>query len=270
MSITRRGFLGSAGLSALALAGKPVLEATVAESAQEHETATTGTRWGMVIDPRKCLEEGDCTKCIDACNREHNIPHIADTAREVKWIWSHGWELPSATERPLPRSELLGQFEALLNHFSEVEDLRFKVKAAEFDPDGAAAGSARVRWYVFGRDGEGRREWLKAWLRIEAAQQPDGSWKIGRLGVESIESRLAELDLFSEIARESPPYVFGEDEGLYDKLIELGLANWSRAMDIQFPEDIVFVNRTMGGHLGNLIRLRASGPWRDLLLKYTA
>jgi predicted unusual protein kinase regulating ubiquinone biosynthesis (AarF/ABC1/UbiB family) len=75
-------------------------------------------------------------------------------------------------------------------------------------------------------------------------------------------------NLFSEILREEPPYTFGEDEHLYDKLMELGMSNWSRAMDIQFPEDIIFIDRTLGGHFGNLARLRAQAPWRDLIRKY--
>ena len=74
--------------------------------------------------------------------------------------------------------------------------------------------------------------------------------------------------LFSEILREDPPYTFGEDEDLYDKLMELGMSNWSRALDIQFPEDIIFIDRTLGGHFGNLSRLRAKAPWRDLVRKY--
>ncbi len=77
-------------------------------------------------------------------------------------------------------------------------------------------------------------------------------------------------DIFSQIVREDPAYTFGEDEALYDKLFELGLANWSKATDIRFPEDIVFVNRAMGGHLGNLIRLQATGPWRELVGRYCA
>ncbi len=75
-------------------------------------------------------------------------------------------------------------------------------------------------------------------------------------------------DIFSQIVREDPAYTFGEDEALYDKLFELGLAHWSKAVNIQFPEDIVFVNRAMGGHLGNLIRLKATGPWRELVRRY--
>lgn len=51
-------------------------------------------------------------------------------------------------------------------------------------------------------------------------------------------------------------------------MIELGSANLGQARDIHFPQDIVFVNRNLSGHFGNLTRLRATGPWRDLALKY--
>ncbi len=77
------------------------------------------------------------------------------------------------------------------------------------------------------------------------------------------------FDLFVEVVREDPPYRFGENEQVYERLLELGLANWSHAVDIRFPEDVVFIDRTLAGHFGNLSRLRAVGPWRDLLLRYT-
>ena len=73
------------------------------------------------------------------------------------------------------------------------------------------------------------------------------------------------VELFSEILREDPPYTFGEDVDLYQKLMELGMSNWSRAMDIQFPEDIIFIDRTLGGHFGNLSRLRATAAWPELV-----
>ena len=78
------------------------------------------------------------------------------------------------------------------------------------------------------------------------------------------------VELFAEILREKPPYTFGEDEELYSKLIDLGIANWTRAVDIRFPEDVVFIDRSLSGHFGNLTRLRATGPWRDLVRKYAA
>ena len=46
------------------------------------------------------------------------------------------------------------------------------------------------------------------------------------------------------------------------------MSSWSKATDLQFPKDAIFVNRTLGGHFGNLTRLRATGPWRDLVLHY--
>ena len=75
-------------------------------------------------------------------------------------------------------------------------------------------------------------------------------------------------EVFAPIYRASPPYTFGEDPGLYHRLIQLGLTNWSRAVEIRFPRDVVFVDRTFAGHLGNLIRLGASGPWRELAEQY--
>ena len=78
------------------------------------------------------------------------------------------------------------------------------------------------------------------------------------------------VDLFGEILRDSPPYTYGENENLYQQLIDLGFANWSHATDIKFPEDIVFIDRALSGHFGNLTRLQASGPWRDLVLRYVA
>ncbi len=114
MSITRRGFLGVAGLSALAAAGKPALvaltqgeraeastrgaagkPALVAPTQGERAEASTlgaATRLAMVIDPRRCLEAGECTKCTEACHRTHNVPAIADRAHEVKWIWKERFE----------------------------------------------------------------------------------------------------------------------------------------------------------------------------------
>ena len=78
------------------------------------------------------------------------------------------------------------------------------------------------------------------------------------------------VDLLQDIVRASPPYTFGEDRTIYDSLYELGMANWRDASDIQFPRDMVFVDRTLGGLFGNLGKLRATGPWRKLLREYTA
>lgn len=76
------------------------------------------------------------------------------------------------------------------------------------------------------------------------------------------------IELFGEILRAEPPYSFGEDEDMYEKLLNLGMANLSQARDISFPRDMVFIDRTLGGHFGNLSKLRATGPWRELVGQY--
>jgi predicted unusual protein kinase regulating ubiquinone biosynthesis (AarF/ABC1/UbiB family) len=76
--------------------------------------------------------------------------------------------------------------------------------------------------------------------------------------------------IFSEILRDQPPYRFGDDPEFYDRLIELGMANWSSSMDIAFPEDLIFINRSLSGHLGNLARLHAAGPWGEIIHRYAS
>jgi len=76
------------------------------------------------------------------------------------------------------------------------------------------------------------------------------------------------IEIFDEILRDDPPYRFGEDAEFYEKLISLGMTNWSAAMDITFPEDIVFIDRTLSGHFGNLARLRAAVPCGEIVERY--
>ncbi len=88
MSMNRRTFLGVAGLSALAVAGKSSLSALTGGGEREGATAPQpATRWAMVIDPWKCEKAEGCTDCIAACDRAHNMPQLSDRAHEVKWIW---------------------------------------------------------------------------------------------------------------------------------------------------------------------------------------
>jgi predicted unusual protein kinase regulating ubiquinone biosynthesis (AarF/ABC1/UbiB family) len=78
------------------------------------------------------------------------------------------------------------------------------------------------------------------------------------------------VDLVQDIVRSTPPYTFGEDDSIYETIYELGMSNWQNATDIRFPRDVVFIDRTLGGLFGNLSKLRATGPWRKLIRKYTA
>ncbi len=79
------------------------------------------------------------------------------------------------------------------------------------------------------------------------------------------------IEIIAEVFRASPPYTFGEDnQEIYSGLIQLGFQDWEQKFDMEFPEDVIFINRSLSGHFGNLSRLQATGPWRDLVLKYAA
>ena len=117
-----------------------------------------------------------------------------------KWLKEHTWELASQTA-----NLNLGQFKESLGdflaHFSEIEDVRFKVKKSE------ARGNdldARVYFFLVGRDSSGNREWVKAWINASARANPktdntDAGWLVNRWQIESVDSHLSEKDLFSEV-----------------------------------------------------------------------
>ncbi|MGE5233185.1 MAG: ABC1 kinase family protein [Acidobacteriota bacterium] len=78
------------------------------------------------------------------------------------------------------------------------------------------------------------------------------------------------VELFGGVFRAAPPYRFGEDETFYPRLVELGWSNASDVSSLQLPHDVVFIDRALAGLFGNLVRLRASGPWRERLLALAA
>jgi len=100
----RREFLKAAGAVAVGAAAGSAFE-LVAGDAVASEAGDTGTRWAMVVDPRKCLQEKGCTKCIDACHSKHNVPSFDDPRREVKWIWKQ----PFTQAFPEQEAELIDE-----------------------------------------------------------------------------------------------------------------------------------------------------------------
>jgi [DsrC]-trisulfide reductase subunit O len=97
MSINRREFLKIAGVSTvLGIGGmtaasglKNLVEAQQVKPSPE---ALKAKRWAMVVDMSKFNTEEDYKRCIDACNRAHNVPNISNPKHEVKWIWKETYE----------------------------------------------------------------------------------------------------------------------------------------------------------------------------------
>ena len=99
MESSRRNFMKIAGLSALGLTAKPVLDAYAVSGhagpqveVKKADGALTGTHWGMVIDTRKFESAEDLEPIIEACNSVHNVPKLENKNHEIKWIWEEEYK----------------------------------------------------------------------------------------------------------------------------------------------------------------------------------
>jgi Fe-S-cluster-containing dehydrogenase component len=94
MDESRRRFLKDFGLAAVGVGcGLPLLDSgRWMVRAAAPVAAARGTQWAMVIDLDKAVREDVRSACVEACDREHNVPHIPDPQEEVKWIWSERYE----------------------------------------------------------------------------------------------------------------------------------------------------------------------------------
>ena len=96
MESSRRSFLKIAGVSALGIGARPVLDA-IASAPQGAEAepkyakgdkALTAKRWGIVIDTKKFESEADLEAITEACHSIHNVPEFENKRHEIKWIWT--------------------------------------------------------------------------------------------------------------------------------------------------------------------------------------
>lgn len=72
-------------------------------------------------------------------------------------------------------------------------------------------------------------------------------------------------DLFQKILEPGGCYTFDNDGDMYERIFALGQQYLPESMNMIFPKDIVFIDRTFSGHFGNLCRLNASADWRTIL-----
>ncbi len=136
-------------------------------------------------------------------------PHQPEPeANRVKWIGEHGWKRKTEPVK-MDRHAYLADWLIFLDHFTEIEDVRFKVKKSTLEKGEI---KARVYFFLIGRDQQGRREWVRGWTQARAKSDKSGHWRINHLLVESLDSRTSEEDLFSEVSGPakvtslSPPY----------------------------------------------------------------
>ena len=98
MSVNRRDFLKIVSMSTILSIGGVASVSSLknqveASQISKNPAALTAKRWAMVVDMSKFNSEADYQRCIDACHRAHNVPHITDNPKhEVKWMWTETYE----------------------------------------------------------------------------------------------------------------------------------------------------------------------------------
>jgi len=138
----------------------------------------------------------------------------APSASVVKWIESHGWEL-EREPRTVTRAAFLESLEGFLAHFTSIEDVRFKVKKADFELGEPVQGEASVFFFLIGRDPVGRREWVRGTIDTRVHLGADERWVIDYWRFEELDSLSSRQDLFSEVS---------EPLGLWENVPRFGVA----------------------------------------------
>ncbi len=124
----------------------------------------------------------------------------SESGLPVMWIERRTWDV-AAPAREVPRDEFLADLAAFTGRLQEIDDARFKVKAAEFDS--STRGRASVKFFIVGRDEAYQREWLKGNATIDFARddaQAEGGWRLTGFALEDLESKVSRVELFSEVA----------------------------------------------------------------------
>ncbi len=80
----RRDFIKLLGLGLAGFTLRPASELLGAPQAGHGSEK----KWAMLVDLNACVKKGECTDCISACHRIHNVPNFNDTNHEIKWIWT--------------------------------------------------------------------------------------------------------------------------------------------------------------------------------------
>jgi Fe-S-cluster-containing dehydrogenase component len=121
MSLNRKDFLKKAFKTGLLLFGGSSLFEVVAAGElvkQKGPEAARSIQWAMLVDIPRCLEAGECVDCIAACDRAHNVPHIANKKHEIKWIWRETYEntFPEQAYEYVEEDIRKGEMIVLCNH----------------------------------------------------------------------------------------------------------------------------------------------------------
>jgi hypothetical protein len=131
----------------------------------------------------------------------------------LKWISSRTWTGGSAKGSAVSQAERVAEWARLLEHFSDVEDARVKVRGAFFDEDAqsvagsevptarpGARGDAKIGFWIVGRNRDGHREWARGGFDARVDYPEGGPWRISGIRNPTLTSMTASVDMFSEVS----------------------------------------------------------------------
>ena len=119
----------------------------------------------------------------------------------IHWISEDSIDLRGTESSTIEREELLEVLRSLLEGFSEIEDVRFKLKKAKFArKKKGVVGEGQIKFFLVGRDPAGKRVWLRGTGRLSAARSREGDWLISDLRFGQLDLMRADTDLFSEVS----------------------------------------------------------------------
>ena len=119
MELNRRDLLRRAFRTGLALFGSAAaFDVVRGDLLAAGVPKAAAPRRAMAVDIARCIAAGDCRECTTTCHKGHNVPSIADTKREIKWIWKETFERAFPDEaHEFTRQDLKGkEVMTLCNH----------------------------------------------------------------------------------------------------------------------------------------------------------
>ena len=122
---------------------------------------------------------------------------LADAAPEAEFRWIRRRPTREAVE--LDRAAFLESWAAYLADYRSIEDVRLKVKAADFQGEPAQA-HAKIKFFWLGRNAAGQREWVKGLGVLDAVERDGTRWGLESLRITSLDARVAELDAYEDVA----------------------------------------------------------------------
>ena len=172
------------------------------------------------------------------------------------WISEYEWNLsnPSGTL-------LVPSLHSFLARFNTLDDVRLKVKGAEFlETSGKVRSHAKIHLFIVGRNNKHWREWVRGDVYATAVRHTDGTWYLTEWDFDWLSSMVAEKDLFSEVTSPAglfepiPPFGQAPNNGFVSHGVAVGDVNKDGHIDI-----------VTSGVLGNRLHLNdGNGMFSDV------